>query len=684
VEYEVLPFAANLAQVMAPGAPDLRNGRGNLMLQRPNSPEYDPHATALTQFGDIEKGFAEADIVKEFTYHFSGAVPVPIQPVGGVARWEGDKLTFWGMGQAIHPLRDEIARGLGVEPANVRYINKWNGCTLGGAQRASRLNAWIAYIAKMANRPVRMMLPKDQELAHIQVKPENITKFKVGVKKDGHIVALLHETYFAAGHTEGAGMAGLGGTRSHLMLYGSTIPNWKSIGFNYKTSTMLTGASRSNQQQERKWSWENMMDEMAEVVGMDPIEFRLLHVARPGTKLAKGWGKIGVPIEAADGQFFYSDSFASVEVLREGAKVIGWEKRNPKAGGNPGRFKRGLGVAMSQHHAGNLGYREGEVGFEKVISRTGREGGGGNAGVAGGGLGTFNAAIELTADGHVTIMNAQPDSGTNHDTAMATLVAEMLGFTSRDSVRVMWGDSDLPAESPGWHSGHTTTLQGGALCDATDKLRHDLLHRASIALSTDVAKLQMKDGVIASPDDPKKRLTLVDLVKANKGPIRQTGRCVSGRAMAAGIGASFLEVEVDTWTGDWKFLRVAYCTDVGNVINPLLAEADMHGSLVQSTQMTTDALPYDREFPGTKHYRVGYLSYRLPTIKDVPEQTQVFVNSLEPRWFYGVKGMAETAIGGVPGALANAIYNACGVRIREHPITRDKIMAGLKAQKSGV
>ena len=152
--------------------------------------------------------------------------------------------------------------------------------------------------------------------------------------------------------------------------------------------------------------------------------------------------------------------------------------------------------------------------------------------------------------------------------------------------------------------------------------------------------------------------------------------------MNRGIGACFAEVEVDTWTGNWKFIRAVYCHDTGNVINPLLAEADMNGSLVQSTQVATEAIPWDREFPGSRHYSVGYLSYRLPTIMDVPEQTQVFVNSLEPRWFFGTKGFAETAIGAPPGALANAIYNACGVRIREHPLTREKIMAGLKAKNS--
>jgi xanthine dehydrogenase YagR molybdenum-binding subunit len=118
--------------------------------------------------------------------------------------------------------------------------------------------------------------------------------------------------------------------------------------------------------------------------------------------------------------------------------------------------------------------------------------------------------------------------------------------------------------------------------------------------------------------------------------------------------------------------------DTGLLINPLVAEADMVGSLVESTQVATEAIPWDREFPGTRHYSVGYLSYRLPTIMDVPKQTQVYIDSLEPRWFYGIKSFSETSIGAVPGAISNAIYNACGVRLREHPITREKIMAGLR------
>jgi CO/xanthine dehydrogenase Mo-binding subunit len=424
-----------------------------------------------------------------------------------------------------------------------------------------------------------------------------------------------------------------------------------------------------------------MMDEMSEAVGMDPLQFRLLHISKPGMKLTKDWhSDFASRYELQDGALTY-DSFASVEVLQEGAKAIGWEKRNRVPGGAPGRFKRGIGVGVSQHHPGHMGYREGEMGFEKLMNE--------NADAAGGGpqFGVFSAELEVTADGFVIMKNALPDSGTNHDTALAHVVAEILGFTSRDRIKVVWGDSDAAPISQNWLAGKTITLQGAAVFSAADKLRKDLLQRGADALKVRVGTLQMRDGVISSTEDPKKRISFAALAKANEGVIRMMGKGAhkdQGRSLAKGVGACFLEVQVDTYTGDWRIIRSVYSHDVGLVVNPLVAEADMHGSLVQSTQMTTEAVPWDREFPGTRHYSVGYLSYRLPTIMDVPfDQTNIFIDSLEPRWFYGIKSFSETSIGAVPGAIANAIYNACGVRIREQPITREKILAGLKALKAG-
>src|SRR4030095_14415732 len=183
VDYEVLPYASTLKDVMSPAAPDLRMGKGNLIVQSPSSPGYDQAASSVARHGDLERGFAEADVVKEFTYYFAGGVSVPIQPCGGVAKWEGDKLTFWGMGQAIYPSRNSLAKELGIDPEKIRFINKWNGCTLGSAQ-GTRFNPFVAHIAKMTGRPTKLMLPKDKELAYLTVKPENGAKFEVSARND--------------------------------------------------------------------------------------------------------------------------------------------------------------------------------------------------------------------------------------------------------------------------------------------------------------------------------------------------------------------------------------------------------------------------------------------------------------------------------------------------------------------
>jgi CO/xanthine dehydrogenase Mo-binding subunit len=681
-EYDALPAAPTLEAAMAPGAPDLRQrGKGNLIQISEDDPHYDPNATWTAHLGDVEKGFQEADVVREFTYYWAGATAIPMQPAGSVAKWDGDQLTFWGMSQGIYPMRDGLARDLGIDPTKVRFINKYNGCTFSAARGATEpFYVYIAHIAKMTGRPTKLMLPKDQEMAFVYIKPENRTKFKVGAK-NGRIIALQHEIYISAGDQSQIGQAENEIAKNNFELYTARVPNWKTTAWAYKSNAMRTSPVRSYTQQEIKWAFENMIDEMAEAVGTDPVEFRLMHVSKPGDKLTAAWHKDlapGARYENENGAVTY-DSFASVEVLREGAKVIAWDRRNPVPGGNPGRFKRGFGVAMSQHHAGHMGYHDGEEGFRRRMQETGGTGGGG-----GGGL--FGAEVELTADGYVTMKNALPDSGTNHDTALAHVVSEILGFTTRDRVRPVWGDSAITPPSNGWIAGKTITVQGAAVYSAADKLRKDLLDRAARSLKVDAATLQIRDGVISSKADPRKRITFAELARANRGSIRQMGQGVNknqGRALTKGVGACFLEVEVDTWTGNFRIVRAAYCHDTGLAVNPMVAAADMHGSMTESIQMATDPVPYDREFPGHRHYSVGYLSYRLPTIMDIPEhQTQVLVDSLEPRWFFGIKSFSETSIGSVPGALSNAIYNACGVRVRETPITREKIMAGLKAQKT--
>jgi xanthine dehydrogenase YagR molybdenum-binding subunit len=282
-----------------------------------------------------------------------------------------------------------------MDVSKVRVINKWNGCTFGAARMAAeRFYPMIAHLAKVTGRPVKVMLPKDQELAQLQIKPETITKFRVGAKKDGTIIALDHEVYVSIGDLDfGVHADGPGNAANQTELYTAKVPHWRSTWCAYRTNAPRPGPSRSHIQQETKWSWENMIDEMADAFHVDPVEYRMMHM----TQLTPG-----------DTRYPY-ETMPTVEVLREGSKAFGWDTRNPVAGGNPGRFKRGFGLGMSQHHGGNMGYHEGEEAFAKLAAEPGAN--------------IFSSDIDVGADGNVTMKIALPDSGSNAATALAALVA---------------------------------------------------------------------------------------------------------------------------------------------------------------------------------------------------------------------------------------------------------------------
>ena len=280
------------------------------------------------EWGDVDKAFAQADVVKEFSYFFNGGIIFPFQPLSCMAQWEGDKLTMWVLTQRTYSTRTILAKALGitgefadqetkfdqdhsydqgqmVKAGNkVRLIDKWNGGSFGGADGAmDRINPWIGYIAKVTGRPVRLIFPKDQELPVLRVKPQNLTKFKVGATKDGRIIAIAREFHINTGCNPGtrAQSAGAGGGgRSEIYLH--TCPNWRETGFLYRTNTLRTGSSRSNSQQEFKWSWEQMMDEMAEALRDGPGEVPAAEYAASGTKSRDRTGRADDHSDARDGE----------------------------------------------------------------------------------------------------------------------------------------------------------------------------------------------------------------------------------------------------------------------------------------------------------------------------------------------------------------------------------------------
>ena len=286
VEYADLPSIASIAEAESADAPDLREGKGNLLQLPPNSPNHDPKASGVWRHGNVEKGFADSDIVREFTYYFGGGRVVAMQPFSGVAAWEGDTLTFWGHGQDIYPSRDSLARWLGIDKNNVRYINKWNGCTFGGfGVHYSPFWGLVAHVARVTRRPLKAALTKAEELYSTQHKPETLSKFKVGLTEDGRIHALRHELHMIAGVTDVATNHITSEiSKNNLELYTVRTPHWEQISYAYKSNTAAVGCARSCTQQELKWGFEILADELAELAGLDPVEFRLRNVARPGDR----------------------------------------------------------------------------------------------------------------------------------------------------------------------------------------------------------------------------------------------------------------------------------------------------------------------------------------------------------------------------------------------------------------
>ena len=281
---------------------------------------------------------------------------------------------------------------------------------------------------------------------------------------------------------------------------------------------------------------------------------------------------------------------------------------------------------------------------------------------------------------------AQPDSGTNHGTSMSIQVGEILGYTNLDHIRLVWGDTDLAPSSPGWNSGLTTQLQGGALCNAADKMRKELLKRASAALKVDAAKLQIRDGVISSTDDPKKKITFAELVEGQqRQPSSMIGRCLPSRGDRQGDEprhrSCFAEVEVDTWTGDWRYVRAAYCTRCRTCHESAAGER-RHARVADAEHCDDDRR--HSVGPGISGHACTTAWATCPTgcPRSWSRRTRPTYSSTA--WSRAGssarRASRRRAIGAPPGALANAIYNACGVRIREHPITKDTIMAGLKAK----
>jgi xanthine dehydrogenase YagR molybdenum-binding subunit len=576
--------------------------------------------------GDIEKGFKEADVILERTYKTAVEIHHPAETHGSIARWEGERLTVWDSTQAIFNVRNGLARVLKIPASRVKVIKTYMGGGFGSKLGLNDHTEIAALLAKKAKRPVKIILSRKDNSLCVGNRPSSLQTIKGGIKKDGTLTALYLKNYSCGGIDEGDWC-------SEPIIEVYKCPNLKVEEYSVFTHTGAARPTRAPGHVQGTLALEGFLDELAAEIDLNPLELRNKNYS------TKNEGDTGIP---------YSSKGLD-KCYQSGAEKIGWQRRNKIPGEGKGKLRRGLGMA-SQIWWG--------VGRAETL-----------------------ADIKLHRDGSVEVVCGTQDIGCGTRTYMATITAETLGLKPKE-VTVKIGETVYPW--CGSSGGSTTTPSvAPAVRDAALKAAKFLKQQAAKKLNIKAADVAIEYKKLINRNNPSQSISFKELL----GELRRekvfhgeyTGR-PSGFAYNT-FGAHFAEVEVDTETGQIRVLKVVAAHDSGRIINKLTAESQVIGGV---TQGVSTALFEERIMDDSTGNMVNpnLRDYKIATSLDIPEIAPLFADIIDPRINnLGSKGLGEPPRIPSSAAVANAVYNAIGVHIREIPMTPDKVLQALKRKE---
>jgi len=617
VDYEVLPAVFDPVAAMQPDAPEVRLGA-------PGREVRDDEGRRLSNIGghdeltegDVEKGFAEADVVVEAEYRVPYFHQTYIEPNAAAARLEPDeRITIWTAAQGAFNIRDSVAGALRIPHGRLRVIVTQVGGGF-GAKNGTFVEPHAALLTMRTGRPVKVEMKRDEEFLDGRPAPGCYVRVKTGAKKNGTLTALEGRVVWDRGWSGGGGSAGrLRG------LY--RVPNARLEGFGVRTNKPAPGAYRAPGSIQIAFARESNMDLLARELGMDPVALRLKNAIGVGDRslggkpLEKDWLKM---------------------TLRKAAETARWGKRRLKR-------NQGIGIACGEWSNGS---------------------------------GPSNAFITLGEDGSVTLLTGQVDITGLH-TSLAQIVAEELTVPVA-RVKVTLGDTDMVPYTALSAGSLATYSAGTAARKAGQEARKRILRAAAEFLETDVEKLELADSRVRVKRNPKRTVGLAELAasarRTSEGPI--TGQWVLGRVPShPSYAVQIAVVEVDPETGQVKLLDLIAAQDVGRALNPALVEGQMQGGITQSVGL---GLMEGYRYGGDDRLlNPDLLDNPIPTAMDVPAIQTVLVEEPCSDGPYGAKGVGEPPIIPGAAAVANAIHDAVGVRVTEVPITPERVLAALRA-----
>ena len=630
VVYEVLPFYTDPDSALAEGAYPIHPG-GNLALDPPLS----------IGRGDVEEGFSQADLVMEETYDIACHSATPMEPRAAMASWDGDAVTVWKSTRGVHVDQVALAQALEIPVENVQMIGPFLGGGFGNKDE-SRLAAIAALLSRSAGQPVRIEFSREDEFIAGRTRHAGRIHLKVGVKRDGTITGIhgtstLNTGAYAASGPGVARRAGQG------IIYLYHCPNVRYESYLAYTNCPSAGSYRALGAPQGHYALETLMDRVAEELGMDPLEFRLKNrvppEGQPGPRLSPPDQIVdSQPIEG--GIPFSSNGLE--ECLTRGAEAFGWDQEIEQPS-DPSK-RRGKGMSM-------------------MIYR--------------GGPGSTSAAtVSVARTGEISLLSGLMDVGEGATTVLPQMTAEILGVNAEDVITV-FGDSATTPEAPITAGSTATFSTGSALVQAAVEVRRQLLDLASDGLEAPVMELDIRDGRVYVTSDPSRSMALTDVAARMDGEAitEEVTIPVPGSAdyIVNAFGAHFCEVEVDTDTGRVRVVRYVAAQDSGRIMNPRMALNQVEGAISQmlgfalSEELVTDG-------PTGVTLNASYLEHKSPTIMDFPDLQVIFADIVDPVGPMGAKGLGEVPCPGVAPAIANAVYDALGLRVTELPMTPDRVI----------
>lgn len=635
VEYEVLSPVFHPEEAMKPGAPRVHAEAENNIASH-----------TVTLRGDVEKGFKEADLVLEDRFETGLQVHSYLEPVGCIAAWDSDgKLTIWAPSQNPSWSRFIYSEALDVPLGKLRVVQTFIGGAFGGKLEQKQYLV-AAILARKARRPVKIVNRRDEEFQTSMPRVPMVIYLKMGVKKNGLLTAKEHRIYADNGAYTKYATAVLNlGTYRVDGLY--RLQNIRNENYLVYTNKVSTSAFRGFGNPQITFAVESLLDQLAEGIGMDALELRMLNAAEAGDLTAHGFKYVSCGLK---------------DCLNQTTEAIGWKtKRGQK------NTRRGVGVSGTSHVCGNRSF------FPLFDGAT--------------------AYARVDEGGKVRILTGEVEVGQGLLTAYAAICAEEMGIPLSE-VTVEAPDTDIAPFGLGTWGDRGTFIGGSAVKLAATDAKKQILGMAAEMLEANPADLDCEEGRIFVKGSPQKFLPFEEVAGAavyrrGGSPVLGKGTFIPASELADAtrygnisgtyaFGAQAAEVEVNEETGEVRVLQIAAAHDVGRPLNLSTAEGQIEGATVQGMGYAlSEEVQYEKGVMVTP----SFLYYRIPTALDVPPMKTFLVETVDPGPF-GAKGVAEPAMTPTAPAIANAIYDAVGVRIRTLPMTPQKVLEALKKKKS--